>query len=71
MHLQHQYSDTSISGLGMLLGTEARIMTPAGVDFSFSFYLDQVLILTTAGVQTGAGQAHLRGTAGKCVHEGE
>ena len=46
-------------------------MTPAGVDFSFSFYLDQVLILTTAGVQTGAGQAHLRGTAGKCVHEGE
>ena len=55
----------------MLLGTEAPTMTPTGVDFSFSFFLDQVLILTTAGVQTCAGQAHLRGTAGECVHEGE
>ena len=32
----------SFIGLGLLLGTEAPVMTPSGVGFSFLFFLDRL-----------------------------
>ena len=42
MHLEVIMTHASQIGLGLLVGTEAPVVTPNGVDFSFLFFLSQI-----------------------------